>query len=398
MKILIVSQYYYPEQFQINEIAPELVRRGHDVTVLTGLPNYPKGEIFEGYRNGEHMDDVVDGVRIIRVRNHPRKKGPLHLMWNYVSYAMRAGRVANRLDDDFDVIFSYELSPITSIYPAIVYARKHHVPHMAYCLDIWPESAKAHMGMPGVYSVVEAISRAMYQACDHIAVTSKPFIDYLHKQNGIPTEKMSYLPQHADTAMLEMDLANAQSDTVHFMYAGNLGAGQWVHVILQATASLSDRHDYMVDIVGDGSQRGQLEAMAKEYGIIDRVVFHGNQPRSKMPEYYKKADVLLLTLRGNNAVGDTMPGKLQMYMTTGKPVIGAVNGAAEQVINESRCGRCVAAGDAEGMGRLMGDYLDHPEVYENCGRAGRNYFMQHFTLQHFMDQLEEQLNRMVNHV
>ena len=143
MKILIVTQYYYPEQFQINEIAPELVRRGHEVTVLTGLPNYPQGDIYPGYKRIRR--ERIQGVEIIRVPIHPRKHGPFHLMWNYVSFAVNGKRAAKKVPEDFDIILSYQLSPVTSLYPAITYKKKHGTPILNYCLDIWPESAQAHV-------------------------------------------------------------------------------------------------------------------------------------------------------------------------------------------------------------------------------------------------------------
>ena len=140
MKILIVSQYYYPEQFQINEIAPALVKLGHSVTVLTGLPNYPKGKIYDGYEDAYKSQEVIDGVEVIRVKEHPRKKGALHLLWNYWSFAAKGNNRAKKLKEKYDIVLAYQLSPITSVYPAITYAQRHKVPLLLYCLDIWPES------------------------------------------------------------------------------------------------------------------------------------------------------------------------------------------------------------------------------------------------------------------
>ena len=191
MNVLIVTQYYYPEQFQINEIAPELVKRGHEVTVLTGLPNYPQGEIYDGYR--DVREDNVEGVKIIRVPIHPRKHGPVHLIWNYMSYIILGNRAAKKLPGGFDIILAYQLSPVTSLYPAVTYKKKYGVPILNYCLDIWPESAQAHVKTDKglLYRNICKISKRLYQHCDHIAVTSRPFIYYLSSKNGIDTEKMS---------------------------------------------------------------------------------------------------------------------------------------------------------------------------------------------------------------
>lgn len=395
MKILIVCQYYYPEQFQINEIAPELVRRGHDVTVLTGLPNYPKGEIFSGYENGQKRRETIDGVKVIRTEEHPRKKGGKNLLLNYYSFAKNASKVAKKLSDRFDVVLCYQLSPVIMLKPAVVYAKKYKKPLLTYCLDIWPESAKDHLNIPVVYSVVGMISKKLYKSSNHISVTSRPFIDYLGEKIGFDKSKMSYIPQHADTSMLQIDFSSTSNGMADFMYAGNMGKGQTLDVIIRAAAEIKDRKDFVVHMVGDGSKRNELEALSKELGVNDKVIFYGNQKREDMPEFYKKADALLITLRGNNAVGNTMPGKLQMYMTTEKPVLGAINGAANEVIKESQCGRCVAAGDYKGLASLMVDYIENADSYNTCGVNARKYFEENFTLKKCCDDLEVQLKKLV---
>ena len=395
MKILIVSQYYYPEQFQINEIAPELVKRGHDVTVLTGLPNYPKGEIYPGYENGQKRKEVIDGVKVFRVEEHPRKSGGKNLILNYMSFYKNGSAAAKKLKNDYDVVLCYQLSPVTMLKPAVVYAKKNKKPLLTYCLDIWPESAKDHLNIPVVYSAITALSKSLYRACDHISVTSRPFIDYFEDTIGFERNKTSYIPQHADMSMLDIDFTAPDNGVADFMYAGNMGKGQTLDVIIKATAELKDRNDFIVHMVGDGSRRAELEELTRQLGVEDKVIFYGNQSRDAMPEFFKKADALLITLRGNNAVGNTMPGKLQMYMTTGKPILGAINGAANEVIKESGCGKCVAAGDYKGLAAIMADYISHRENYNDCGINARKYFLANFTLKKYCDDLEEQLKKLI---
>lgn len=395
MKILIVSQYYYPEQFQINDIAPELVKRGHDVTVLTGLPNYPKGEIYPGYENGQKRKEVIDGVKVIRVEEHPRKSGGKNLIMNYLSFYKNGSAAAKKLKNDYDVVLCYQLSPVTMLKPAVVYAKKNKKPLLTYCLDIWPESAKDHLNIPVVYSAITVLSKSLYRACDHISVTSRPFIDYFEKVVGFDRNKMSYIPQHADMSMLDIDFTAPDNGVADFMYAGNMGKGQTLDVIIKATAELKNRNDFVVHMVGDGSRRAELEEITRQLGVQDKVIFYGNQSRDSMPEFYKKADALLITLRGNNAVGNTMPGKLQMYMTTGKPILGAINGAANEVIKESGCGKCVVAGDYKGLAAIMADYIENKEEYTNCGTNARKYFLANFTLKKYCDDLEEQLKKLI---
>lgn len=423
MKILIVTQYYYPEQFQINEIAPELVKRGHEVTVLCGLPNYPKGIVFEGYSSAEGLAQKEreyfeqTGVKVVHVSQIPRGNTPLSLIRNYISFARNSKKAVRQMDKDFDVVLGYQLSPITSMEAALEYKRLYGAPVVFYTLDIWPVSAEGMLKSKRnpLMIPIKRLSRRIYQSADRILVTSRPFMDYLHRTNGIDDDRMAYLPQHAGDGMLNMDLSKGEGQKakgkrqeakgegqkslatrrVDFMFAGNLGKGQRLDVIVKAAQILGRRKDYKIHFVGDGRMRGELEKMVKEYGLQDNVVFYGNQKREDMPRFYKMADALLITLRGNNEVGDTMPGKLQMYMTTGKPIFGAINGAANEVIKEARCGSCVKAGDYEGLAKLMKLYIENPADYQICGPNAREYFKRHFTLDIFMDGIEKELESLV---
>ena len=403
MKILIVTQYYYPEQFQINEIAPELVKRGHEVTVLSGLPNYPKGVVFEGYSSAESLAlkereyFEQTGVKVVHVSQIPRGNNPFSLIQNYISFARNSKKIVRQMDKEFDVVLGYQLSPITSMEAALEYKRLFGAPVVFYTLDIWPVSAEGMLKSKRnpLMIPVERLSRRIYQGADRILVTSRPFMDYLHRANGIDNDKMAYLPQHAGDGMLDMDLTAEDNGIADFMFAGNLGKGQRLDVIVKAAQILGRRKDYKIHFVGDGRMRGELEIMVKEYGLQDNVVFYGNQKREDMPRFYKMADALLITLRGNNEVGDTMPGKLQMYMTTGKPIFGAINGAANEVIKEARCGSCVKAGDYDGLAKLMKLYIENPADYQICGPNAREYFKRHFTLDIFMDGIEKELESLV---
>lgn len=402
MKILIVTQYYYPEQFQINDIAPELVKRGHEVTVLCGVPNYPKGVVFKSYETREERELAEKeyfektGIKVLHVEQVPRGNNPFSLLLNYISFARNSKKAVRQFNKDFDVVLGYQLSPISSMCATLEYKKLTGTPVIYYTLDIWPVSAEGMLKSKNnpLMWPVKRMSRKLYQGADKILVTSRPFIDYLKRVNGVETGRLAYLPQHADSGMLEMDMKAEDNAVADFLFAGNIGKGQRADVIVDAAKILGRRGDYRIHMVGDGRMREELERKVKDEGLTDNVVFYGNQKREDMPRFYKIADALLITLRGNNEVGDTMPGKLQMYMTTGKPIFGAINGAANEVIKEARCGSCVKAGDYEGLAKLMKLYIEHPSDYLNCGRNAREYFKTHFTLDIYMDGLEKELESM----
>lgn len=407
LKILIVCQYYFPEPFLIHEIASELVKRGHTVTVLTGIPNYPEGIVPKEYQKGKRRKEIIDGVQVIRCNEIPRRGGILKLFLNYFSYMISAKKEIKKLNRVYDLVFCYQLSPITMLAPAIAYKKLYNTPLLAYCLDIWPESAKAHIPEKKVLSkiileIIRAYSQKMYGQCDRIAVTSEPFMSYLHETLNIPCSKMTYIPQHADDRMLNMKLEKECNGMADFMFAGNLGKGQKLDTIIKAAAILKRKlfsnvvndyelKDFCVHIVGDGSMKKELEHLAEELKVKDKVIFYGRKNRDEMNVYYKKADALIITLRGNNFVGNTMPGKLQTYMTTGKPILGAINGAAMQVIEQAQCGSCVPAEDVEGLSRIMQKYMECPGRYSECGRNAQRYFRKNFTLEVFMERLEREM-------
>lgn len=410
MKILIVSQYYFPEQFQINEIAPELVKRGHEVTVLCGLPNYPSGVVFDGYESKERVASKEreyleqTGVKVVHCGQIPRGHNPLQLFMNYFSFVHNSKKAVRILPKDFDVALGYQLSPITSMYAALEYKKLTGVPVVYYTLDLWPVSAEGILKSKKnpLMLLVNKMSRELYLGADRVLVTSRPFIDYLHRVNKVPIERMAYLPQHASLDMLDTDLSKESSEDkedferrADFMFAGNLGKGQMIDIVVKAAAELGTRKDYHIHIVGDGRMRKELETMVVNYGLSENFTFYGNHKREDMPRFYKMADVLLITLRGNNEVGNTIPGKLQMYMTTGKTIIGAINGGAQEVIKEAQCGSCVAAGDYEGLARLMKVYIEQPHDFDNSGENARKYFLEHFTLNHYMNALEKELQNII---
>ncbi|MGB4594132.1 MAG: glycosyltransferase family 4 protein [Coriobacteriia bacterium] len=393
MKILVVCQYYYPEPFRITDICEQLVRDGHRVTVLTGLPNYPTGTVPQEYRRGRRRREVLNGVSVLRSFELGRRRSVVGLALNYASFMFAASARALLLGGDYDVAFVYQLSPVTMALPGVVATWRARVPLFLYCCDIWPESMKSLLPDENglVFRAVKRFSRFLYSQCDSVAVTSEPFLDYLHFEHGIPFERLTYIPQHAeDTHAMKWE-ATSDDDVTNFVFMGNIGVFQDIDCILDAVEKIKNVLRFKVHFVGDGSYLETAKELVHQKAIDEAVAFHGRHSVEEMPRFYAMADACLLTLKSENLTGLTMPAKLQGYMAAGVPVIGAMDGAGRATIDASKCGVCVRAGDSDALAATMRDFIEHPDNYASCGKNGRAYYEEHFTKDRFMRSLESAL-------
>lgn len=384
MKILIFSQYYYPEQVQINEIAPALVKRGHEVTVVTGLPNYPSGVIAEEYVNFKEEYEIIDGIRVIRCPIRPRKRGLFNLFLNYLSYMFLANKKVKKLGK-YDVVFSYQLSPITQATPAVKYKKRYGTRLILYCLDLYPLSGKAHYKkVPFMYSCVHAMSKSIYNSADVVAVSSETFMDYLSEVNDVSLERMVYLPQHADASFADTDVSAVDNGVVDFLFAGNIGRGPRLETLVEAVRLLRDENGFKVHIVGNGSNLEALKDLVSGYSLDEKFEFHGYHKRDEMLQFYKLADVLYISLRKGNL---TLPGKFQMYLSTGKPIVGAIDGAACKIIDALQCGAYAPAEDAEQLAEVMRPYIRGTAPAVDSDTI-KKFFMENYTLERYVERLE----------
>ena len=339
MKILVVCQYYYPEQVRITDICEEFVKRGHEVDVITDIPNYPMGVIFDGYKHGERRDEVINGVNVHRCFTIARRSGVLFRFLNYYSYAFSSTRYASKLKKEYDAVLVNQLSPVMMACAAVKYKKKHNKRLVYYCLDLWPESLVAGGIKRGgfIYKFFNKISENLYKKADKILVTSRDFTTYLENQFGIEKDKLSYLPQYAEDLFKPAE--RVKKDTVDLTFAGNIGVMQSVETIIRAAAELKEIENLRFNIVGDGISLEDCKKLSDELGT-DNVIFHGRKPLEEMSEYYRNADAMLVTLAKDPLISMTIPGKVQTYMAAGKPVIGAIDGETPKVIEEAGCGFC----------------------------------------------------------
>lgn len=394
MKLLVVCQYYYPEPFRIADLCETLVAKGHEVTVLTGIPNYPEGVVPEEYRGGKRRDEMINGVHVIRNFQIARGNGTIKRILNYFSFAKLAKGKAKKLGGDFDAVFVNQLSPVMMAEPAIAWAKKYKKPMLLYCLDLWPASLAAGgigEGSP-VYKLFGSISKKIYSSADRVLVTSAMFEDYFRDDLGLDLD-VGYMPQYAEGLFDEKAEPKESEYKYNLVFAGNIGDVQSVDTIVRAAAKLSDISDLCFHIVGEGSALASLRQLHGEIG--GNVIFHGRRPVEEMPEYYAMADALLVTMKSDPVLNLTLPGKVQSYMAAGRPVIGAVAGETAKVIAKSGCGLCCEPDDPEKLAQTVRDFIADTER-ENMGRLGREYYERHFSKERFFQTLESELCALIN--
>ena len=390
-KILVICQYYKPEPFRIADICEEMVRRGHEVQVVTGYPNYPEGVLYEGYGKGKHIDEVINGVKVHRCYTVPRQTGTAKRMMNYYSYAASSLKyVLSRKcvasdGTSFDVVFCNQLSPVMMAYAAIGYKKMHKTPVVMYCLDLWPESliAGGIERKSVIYKYYHHISKRIYGQMDKILITSRMFSNYLRDEFGIKKEDIEYLPQYAE-GIFEQIPPRVEDGTFNFMFAGNTGTVQSVETVIKTAEILKDE-PVKFHIVGGGTDLERLQKMGED---MENVIFYGRRPVEEMPEFYARADAMLITLAADPILSLTLPGKVQSYMAVGKPIIGAIDGETKTVIEEAQCGFCGKAEDADELAENIRKFIKNPNR-DLMGKNARAYYEMHFEQKKFMDGLEQ---------
>lgn len=383
-RILILSQYFWPETFRINDVAHGLRELGHDVSVLTGLPNYPEGRFFEGYGFGGPYREDYSGIPVLRVPLAPRGGGGgLRLALNYVSFVFSAIAFGlPRLRGRFDAILVYEPSPVTVMLPALLLGWLRRLPVLFWVQDLWPESLSA-TGMVrsrGILALVERMVRFIYRHSDRILIQSQSFREQVLRLGAVP-EKVVYLPNSAEAFYrpieLEADAAERAlvPEGFRVVFAGNIGAAQSFDTIIEAATLLRDRPDIHWVVLGDGRMRESAEAEVKARGLSDRVHFLGRHPAESMPRFFALADVLLVTLRRDPVFAMTVPSKLQSYLACGRPIVAALDGEGARVLVEAGAGIACAAEDAAGLALAVLALHDLPaQERARMGARGRAYF------------------------
>ncbi|HEV6325222.1 TPA: capsular polysaccharide biosynthesis protein Cps4F [Streptococcus pneumoniae] len=404
MKILFVCQHYKPEPFRLSDICEDLVRKGHEVSVLAGIPNYPEGKIYADYRHNKKRREIIEGVTIYRSYTIPRKKSVVFRLLNYFSFAISStlgvllGRYKTKDGSNFDCVFVNQLSPVMMAWAGMAYKKKYKKPMFLYCMDVWPDSLTVGgVKQDGlIFKLFKFISKKVYRASDYIFVTSPSFKNYFVKQFDISEQKITYLPQYAEDLFIP-DESIVNKESVDLTFAGNIGKAQNLETILKA-ASLIEKNTNLpkkihFHFVGDGTELLSMKALAHELELKN-ISFYERRSLEEMPSFYKKSDAMLVSLIGDSIVSRTIPGKVQSYMAAGKPIIGAISGDAKIIVEEANCGYVSPERDVKQLAKNICKFsMLSIKRQRELGKKARCYYENHFSKEQFMLELETCLER-----
>ncbi len=394
MKVLVLTQYFWPENFRINDVVEGLATRGHEVTVYTGLPNYPGGRYFPGYGFFGPLRERFGQVPVHRAPLFARGAGGrMRLALNFVSHALFATVLAPWLARGaFDAILVYEPSPITIGIPARALRALKRAPVLFWVQDLWPESLDATGALRNraVLGAVSALVRWIYRGCDRVLVQSRAFEDAVAR-HGVPRDRIVYLPNSAEAfyRRVEVPRDRALPEGFRVMFAGNIGVSQDFPSILRAAELLRNHRDIHWIVLGDGRMRGWVESEIAARGLGATVHLLGAHPAESMPHWFAQADVMLATLRREPLFAITIPSKIQSYLACARPVIAAVDGEGARVVKEAGAGWTVPAQDPQALADavLAASRVDRSEL-KAMGDRAQNYFREHFERESLLSRLE----------
>ena len=398
MKVLIITQYFWPENFRINDLAEGLRDRGHQVSVLTGKPNYPSGKYFSGYGFFKRNKDSYKDLTVIRVPVIPRGPGTaLRLVLNYLSFAAFASLLAPlRCREKVDVIFVFEPSPVTVGLPALVLKKIHRAPILFWVQDLWPESLSATNMVRSAWILrqVKRLVRYIYAGCDRILVQSRAFVEPIQRL-GVDARKIEYFPNSAEELYRPVSPlpGTAECATLpegfRVMFAGNIGAAQDFETILAAAEKLKSCADIHWVVLGDGRMAGWVKKEVSRRGLNGAVHLLGHHPIETMPRFFALADVMLVTLRRDPIFSLTIPSKVQSYLACARPIVAALDGEGARIIREAGAGVAVPAQDADRLAEaVLGLYRMPKAEREAMGASGRAYYLANFERNLLLDRLD----------
>lgn len=398
-RILVISQYFYPEEFRINDICEEWVKRGHEVTVITGIPNYPQGKFFEGYGLGKKRTEVYKGIHIVRLPLIPRGKRAVTLVLNYFSFVISGffWKIFTRIKAD--QVFIFEVSPMTQALLGVWYARRRKIPCYIYVQDLWPENVEHVAGIHNrlIIGSIDRMVNYIYRNCKRIFATSPSFVRNIESRSSAwngKVSKVAYWPQYAEDFYKPVEKPagkrSSERDCFQVVFTGNIGYAQGLD-IFPAAAEILKRKGISCRfmIVGDGRYREELESEIASRNVADMFCMPGRKPPREISEILAEGDVAYISFANHPLFAKTIPAKLQSYMACGIPVLASATGETKRIIDEAACGMTCEMGDHEALAEGIERFMNMPE--EGRLRMGQNaleYSARHFDKKKLLDVME----------
>ena len=396
-KILVVTQHFWPENFRINDIVEGFLQDGIAVDVLCGLPNYPKGEWFPGYSAAGPFEEEWHGARLYRCKEVPRRGNTsVNIFLNYVSWPWYAAHALHRLPGGYNAVFCFNTSPVLMCWPAICYAKKHHIPFTNYVLDIWPENLYSVLNVKNktLRAIAQGVSDALYKKADRLIAMSEPLQQRLCQRTGMPPQKIAVIPQYCEDyyAVPQPDAAlQAQfGGRFNLVFTGTFTPAQSLETVITAVQDARSRGADMLHLllVGDGMSRAALEAKVKELHAEDAVTFYGSVPATDIPKFTALADALIVCLSDSPDLGLTVPAKVASYMAAGKPVLASMDGAGNAAVAAAgglSSPACDAAALADNLLALT--RMDAAQRAA-MGQSAKEYYLAHYRRSELLRKLE----------
>ena len=392
--ILVVSQYFYPESFRINDLCIELVKRGYRLTVITGIPNYPEGKFYKGYGWIKKRKEVWNGVEIIRLPLISRGKGKIRLILNYLSFVFFGFFWKSFTKIKADLVFTFEVSPMTQALLGVWYKKKRKVPHYLYVQDLWPENVEVVAGIHNktVLHWIGKMVNYIYQNTDTILATSPSFVKMIQSRVSVNPDKVKYWPQYAEDFYRPVPKGNSpeipDNGIFKIIFTGNIGRAQGLE-ILPKTAKILKAKNIEVNfvVVGDGRYRQELKKAITEEKVEDMFMLLGRKPAEDIPYLLAACDAAFISFMDNSLFAATIPAKLQSYMACGMPIIASADGETKRIIEEANCGVCCSLGDANLLAMGIEKLLTGNDL-QTLSKNAKQYSLDHFSKKNLIDNLE----------
>lgn len=390
MNILVISQYFYPESFRVNALAQELVLRGHSVTVLTGYPQYPYGKIYEGYGFDVPYEKEWNGVRIERVKMQPRGNNALGLLRNCMSFVRKGNQWVRNCSVKYDVVYVFEVSPVTVGLPAVNYKKKFGTPILFNVQDLWPENVIEVLGINNrlVIGMINRIVDKIYKNSDRILCASHGFVENIANR-GVEREKLFFWPQFCETP----DFNNMKKPVCYdenffnVVFTGNIGYVQGLDLLLDVADKIRNMPIRWY-IVGDGRAKDELEQQVQHKRLESSVFFMGKVSEHEANEYVTFADCAYLSFSDNKLFNMTIPAKLQTYLACGTPILAVAEGETQKIVEEAKCGVCATRTVDDVVRKLIDLQKLDAVSFEKIGKNGKYFFENSYNKKIIVDALE----------